>query len=46
MQQMRRTIREHNIYEWAGNLIAELCELRLNPQEAAGERTRIGTPAA
>ena len=29
MQRMRRTIREHNIYWWAGTLIGELCELRL-----------------
>jgi trehalose 6-phosphate synthase len=32
MQRMRRTIREHNIYWWAGSLIGELCELRLEPQ--------------
>jgi trehalose 6-phosphate synthase len=30
MQRMRRTVREHNIYWWAGMLIGELCELRLN----------------
>jgi len=30
MQRMRRTIREHNIYWWAGTLIGELCELRLD----------------
>jgi len=30
IQRMRKTIREHNIYRWAGNLIAELCELRLD----------------
>lgn len=29
---MRRTIREHNVYYWAGNLITELCELRLDSQ--------------
>jgi alpha,alpha-trehalose-phosphate synthase [UDP-forming] len=28
MQRMRKVIREHNIYRWAGNLIAELCEVR------------------
>jgi alpha,alpha-trehalose-phosphate synthase [UDP-forming] len=36
MHRMRKTIREHNIYRWAGNLITELCELRLDtdrPQE-------------
>jgi alpha,alpha-trehalose-phosphate synthase [UDP-forming] len=30
MQRMRRTVREHNIYRWAGNLIAELSEVRLD----------------
>jgi alpha,alpha-trehalose-phosphate synthase [UDP-forming] len=30
MQHMRRTIREHNVYEWAGTLIGELCDLRLD----------------
>jgi alpha,alpha-trehalose-phosphate synthase [UDP-forming] len=34
MQRMRRTVREHNVYRWAGNLIAELCEVRL---ETAGQ---------
>jgi len=29
MRRMRRSIREHNIYWWAGSLIGELCELRL-----------------
>jgi alpha,alpha-trehalose-phosphate synthase [UDP-forming] len=29
MQRMRRHVREHNVYRWAGNLIAELCEVRL-----------------
>jgi len=30
MQRMRKIVREHNIYRWAGNLITELCELRLD----------------
>jgi len=29
MRRMRKTVREHNIYWWAGSLIGELCELRL-----------------
>ncbi len=36
VQRMRKVIEEHNIYRWAGTLIAELCELRLDsnkPQE-------------
>jgi trehalose-6-phosphate synthase len=35
MQRMRRVVREHNIYRWAGALIAELCEVRLD--EAANK---------
>ena len=30
MQRMRKVVREHNIYRWAGNLIAQLCEVRLD----------------
>lgn len=30
MHRMRRVIKEHNIYRWAGNLITELCELRMD----------------
>jgi trehalose-6-phosphate synthase len=29
MQRMRRLVRENNVYRWAGNLIAELSEVRL-----------------
>ena len=32
MGRMRGVVREHNIYRWAGNLIADLCEIR--PQAA------------
>ena len=28
MQRMRSTVREHNVYRWAGKLIEELCEVR------------------
>ena len=31
MQSLRRTVREHNIYRWAANLISELAEIRLTP---------------
>jgi trehalose-6-phosphate synthase len=30
MRRMRRTVKDHNIYWWAGTLIGELCELRLS----------------
>ena len=39
MQRMRRIVREQNIYRWAGNLIAELCEIR--PEETESARKQI-----
>ncbi len=33
IQRMRRVVRENNIYRWAGNLITELCEVRLDSVE-------------
>jgi alpha,alpha-trehalose-phosphate synthase [UDP-forming] len=30
MQRMRRVVREHNVYHWAGNLISELAEIRID----------------
>jgi hypothetical protein len=30
---MRQTVKEQNIYRWAGNLIAELCQVRLESVE-------------
>jgi len=32
MRQMRKTIREHNVFSWAGSLITQLSELRLDNQ--------------
>jgi alpha,alpha-trehalose-phosphate synthase [UDP-forming] len=29
MKHMRRAVRENNIYRWAGNLVAELCDVRV-----------------
>jgi trehalose-6-phosphate synthase len=40
VQRMRRAIKEHNIYRWAGNLITELCEIRLDAPEDTSERLR------
>ena len=34
MKRMRATIKEHNIYRWAGNLITELAQLRLSGRDA------------
>ncbi|HWZ83896.1 MAG TPA: trehalose-6-phosphate synthase [Terriglobales bacterium] len=40
VHRMRRVIKEHNIYRWAGNLITELCEIRLDAPEDRSERLR------
>ena len=46
MQRMRKVIREHNIYRWAGTLVSELCEVRLDTAEAEPEKVRTSTSAA
>jgi trehalose-6-phosphate synthase len=45
MQRMRKTVREHNVYRWAGSLIAELCELRLDSSEKSTEKPQASTAA-
>ncbi len=40
MHRMRKVIKEHNIYRWAGNLITELCEVRLDAPEDTQEKLR------
>ncbi|MBZ5704651.1 MAG: trehalose-6-phosphate synthase [Acidobacteriia bacterium] len=32
MQRMRKVVKENNVYRWAGNLIAELCDVRVEPE--------------
>ena len=46
VHRMRRIIRENNIYRWAGNLVTELCELRLDNGDRAPEKTRGRVTAA
>ncbi len=36
MHRMRRTVRESNVFRWAGNLIGELCEVRLDQPTLSG----------
>jgi trehalose-6-phosphate synthase len=36
MQRMRRVVKENNVYRWAGSLISELSEIRIDETEAAG----------
>jgi len=45
MQHMRKTVREHNVYRWAGSLIAELCELRLDASDESKENLRASSAA-
>ena len=33
MRRMRRIVKEHNVYRWAGNLIAELSDIRIDETE-------------
>jgi trehalose 6-phosphate synthase len=46
VHRMRRIIREHNIYRWAGNLVTELCELRLDGSDRPQGKFRGGVTAA
>jgi trehalose 6-phosphate synthase len=39
MRQMRQVVRDHNVYRWAGNLIAGLSEIRIEKVEAAAGGT-------
>jgi trehalose-6-phosphate synthase len=42
MRRLRKVVKEQNIYRWAGNLVAELCEVRLEiPQEGKRGRVRV-----
>ena len=46
MQRMRKVIKENNIYRWAGNLITELCEVRLDSPEDVQEKFRDSVSVA
>jgi alpha,alpha-trehalose-phosphate synthase [UDP-forming] len=46
MHRMRRVVKEQNIYRWAGSLITELCELRLEGADHPQERFHSGVGAA
>ena len=35
MKRMRRIVKEHNVYRWAGNLIVELSEIRIEETESS-----------
>jgi trehalose-6-phosphate synthase len=46
MQRMRKIIREQNIYRWAGDLIGQLCDVRIVARGKAPEKAEISTSAA
>jgi trehalose-6-phosphate synthase len=46
MRRMRETVTENNIYRWAGNLIAELCQVRLEEKRKPNQRAANPTSAA
>lgn len=46
VHRMRKVIKEQNIYRWAGSLIMELCELRLDITDYAPEKLRGSVTAA
>ena len=39
MEHMRRAVRENNIYRWAGNLVAQLCDVRVEKASPTGQPT-------
>jgi alpha,alpha-trehalose-phosphate synthase [UDP-forming] len=41
MQRMRRIVREHNVYTWAGNLISDLSDIRLEETESAANQESL-----
>ena len=45
MQRMRKTVSEHNVYRWAGTLIAALCELRMDASDDSKEKLRASAAA-
>jgi trehalose-6-phosphate synthase len=46
MHRMRKLIKEHNIYRWAGDLVTELCEIRLDAPEDVQGKVSVGVSAA
>ncbi|HMK28580.1 MAG TPA: trehalose-6-phosphate synthase [Terriglobales bacterium] len=46
MQRMRQSVKEHNIFRWAANLVAELSNIRLDTPGKSKEGARTPVPAA
>lgn len=45
MQRMRRIVKENNVYRWAGNLITELSDIRLDMPQSVEANTGLGASA-
>jgi len=46
MQRMRKIILENNVYRWAGNLIGQLCDIRIDTAGKAAEHQGVSASAA
>ncbi len=46
MHRMRKVIKEYNIYRWAGSLVTELCEVRLDAPEDVESKFRASMSMA
>jgi alpha,alpha-trehalose-phosphate synthase [UDP-forming] len=44
MRRMRSTVREHNVYRWAGNLVSELSDVRLVREDYSEVPERLTEP--
>ena len=46
MERLRKVVREQNIYRWAGNLIGDLCDIRIEiPHDAKAEKRVVAGTA-
>jgi trehalose 6-phosphate synthase len=46
MRRLRKVVREYNVYRWAGSLIGDLCELRLDVEQSIHEKADTLVPVA
>ena len=44
MGRMREVVREHNVYRWAGALIADLAAIRVDRSEPQSRQDTVMTP--
>jgi trehalose-6-phosphate synthase len=46
MQRMRKTVKDHNVYRWAGNLIGALCDIRVDAPAKVREASSFDVSVA